>query len=357
MSILDKLREAKIQGRLEESMFYEIVANEMEKGEYFKGLQTQAFAEAEGDERKAKALYMKLRVESLKDQLYVFEKEKSKPNKNDSKECSFKNEQTSDKNKIQKISRLEIVFVGLFFVVVIVFFYVTFAHQDTEVISYTKKEENTKNIRLPKKEMLKKLKNENFDFWISNIRTKYFVPMERDLFSETPEFSIYTSYSYNGFLTKKDKIFRANILLGANLYHDKYINSFEKESVIIFTEEMLSIYKSCYDTVKNTEDNYGCSKDFCSLMIGKIYKYFLADYDIQANKIALKWFQKSKSVSAYLNIAEYYELGIYDQKNRYNKKYIVIKKNIKKAKYWYKEAIKAGHKEAQKKLNLINIKN
>jgi len=89
MSIIDKLREAKIQGRLEESMFYEIVANEMEKGEYFKGLQTQAFAEAEGDERKAKALYIKLRVKALKDEIYIHEKEpKKKATQNQSQNTS-----------------------------------------------------------------------------------------------------------------------------------------------------------------------------------------------------------------------------------------------------------------------------
>jgi hypothetical protein len=46
--------------------YYRQVEEEIKQGKYQEGLRTRAIAEADGDENKARALYIKLRVESLK---------------------------------------------------------------------------------------------------------------------------------------------------------------------------------------------------------------------------------------------------------------------------------------------------
>ena len=133
MSILDKLREAKIQGRLQESLYYEIVANELEKGQMDKGLHTQAFAEADGNENKAKALYIKLRVESLKDELYIHEKEHKKKkstedqNKYKKPENSFRNTASPSENTTFRSEELEDDDPFLTILLVIIMFVIVFA--------------------------------------------------------------------------------------------------------------------------------------------------------------------------------------------------------------------------------------
>ena len=54
--------------RLEEIKLYEQVAEEIEQERQVKGLWLKALSEAENDSEKAKALYIKLRVEMLKDE-------------------------------------------------------------------------------------------------------------------------------------------------------------------------------------------------------------------------------------------------------------------------------------------------
>ena len=46
--------------------YYKQVEQEIKQGKYQEGLRTRALAEAGGDENKARALYIKFRVESLK---------------------------------------------------------------------------------------------------------------------------------------------------------------------------------------------------------------------------------------------------------------------------------------------------
>ena len=46
--------------------YYKQVEQEIKQGKYQEGLRTRAIAEADGDENKARALYIKFRVESLK---------------------------------------------------------------------------------------------------------------------------------------------------------------------------------------------------------------------------------------------------------------------------------------------------
>jgi hypothetical protein len=46
--------------------YYKQVEQEIKQGEYQEGLRARAIAETDGDEKKASALYIKLRVDSLK---------------------------------------------------------------------------------------------------------------------------------------------------------------------------------------------------------------------------------------------------------------------------------------------------
>ena len=63
------------EDRLSEIQLYELVAEELEQGEQFKGLWAKALAEGEGNIEKAKGLYIKLRVEMIKDEWAHLDKE------------------------------------------------------------------------------------------------------------------------------------------------------------------------------------------------------------------------------------------------------------------------------------------
>lgn len=75
MGILkDALRNAKLFSagqRKQQEFLYEIVSEEIISGDIKLGLWTQALVEAEGDEKRAKTKYIKLRVQSLMDETRV----------------------------------------------------------------------------------------------------------------------------------------------------------------------------------------------------------------------------------------------------------------------------------------------
>jgi hypothetical protein len=56
------------EDRLSEIQLYELVAEELEKGEQSKGLWAKALAEGEGNIEKARGLYIKLRVKMVQDE-------------------------------------------------------------------------------------------------------------------------------------------------------------------------------------------------------------------------------------------------------------------------------------------------
>lgn len=56
------------EDRLTEVQLYELVAEEIEKNQQSKGLWTKAISDSEGDHEKAKALYIKLRAQMIKDE-------------------------------------------------------------------------------------------------------------------------------------------------------------------------------------------------------------------------------------------------------------------------------------------------
>ena len=77
MDILNDLKR-KIKGskgRLKEEAIYSAVMKEMKAGLKSDGLWGQAIAETEGNEKKAKALYIKLRVQALKDEINIYQKQ------------------------------------------------------------------------------------------------------------------------------------------------------------------------------------------------------------------------------------------------------------------------------------------
>ena len=69
MGIFDKGKKAIINSRRLEEKFYEVALEEFEYGEIKKGLYAKALAKAEGNKEKADGMYLKLRVQSLVDDI------------------------------------------------------------------------------------------------------------------------------------------------------------------------------------------------------------------------------------------------------------------------------------------------
>lgn len=77
MSFWKKAKHASIENRLVEEKIYEQVFQELESGVRSDGLWIKAFQKGEGDEQKAKALYIEYRVQAIKDE-YALIKSMSK---------------------------------------------------------------------------------------------------------------------------------------------------------------------------------------------------------------------------------------------------------------------------------------
>ena len=71
MGIFDKYKQQSALNRLQEERLYEFVLEEIGNNEAKPGLYAQALVAAEGDEKKAHAAYIKLRVQSLKDEFTI----------------------------------------------------------------------------------------------------------------------------------------------------------------------------------------------------------------------------------------------------------------------------------------------
>jgi len=70
--------EPEVEKHMNEEEIYELISQEIDNDEKKKGLWTKAFSEAEGDENKAKALYIKYRFYQIQDGLTVVVKESNK---------------------------------------------------------------------------------------------------------------------------------------------------------------------------------------------------------------------------------------------------------------------------------------
>ena len=71
--MFDKFRRASAAARMIEEQLYEQVAHELSHGERREGLWTKALASADGIETKAKALYIRFRVQAIKDEMQIHE--------------------------------------------------------------------------------------------------------------------------------------------------------------------------------------------------------------------------------------------------------------------------------------------
>jgi hypothetical protein len=71
MSILSKWRVSRAIDRLSEEKMYQMVNEEMEQGIIRDGLWTKAIAKSGGDDKRTKAHYITLRVQSIIDELEV----------------------------------------------------------------------------------------------------------------------------------------------------------------------------------------------------------------------------------------------------------------------------------------------
>lgn len=69
MSLFDKRNKSSATDRLFEEKIYEEVLKEVEQGKRRDGLWAKAFANSDGNENKAKALYINYRVQSIKDEI------------------------------------------------------------------------------------------------------------------------------------------------------------------------------------------------------------------------------------------------------------------------------------------------
>ncbi len=69
MGMFDKVKKTTIKSRLYEEKLYEAALEEVESGEIRKGLYAKALSKAEGDKEKADGIYLKLRVQSIMDDI------------------------------------------------------------------------------------------------------------------------------------------------------------------------------------------------------------------------------------------------------------------------------------------------
>ena len=69
MGIFDKVKKTTIISRRYEERLYEVALEEVENNEIRKGLYAKALAKAEGDKEKADGIYLKLRVQSIMDDI------------------------------------------------------------------------------------------------------------------------------------------------------------------------------------------------------------------------------------------------------------------------------------------------
>ena len=72
MAMFDKFRKIKIAHRKTDEALYSVVAQEMESGDRNNGLWFKALEKAGGNKEKQVAEYIKLRVESLKDDVSIY---------------------------------------------------------------------------------------------------------------------------------------------------------------------------------------------------------------------------------------------------------------------------------------------
>ena len=69
MGIFDKVKKETINSRLYEEKLYEAALEEFENNDIRKGLYAKALSKADGDKEKANGIYLRLRVQSIRDEI------------------------------------------------------------------------------------------------------------------------------------------------------------------------------------------------------------------------------------------------------------------------------------------------
>ena len=69
MGIFDKVKKTTIASRRREEILYKVALEEVENDEIRKGLYAKALSKADGDKEKADGIYLKLRVQSIMDDI------------------------------------------------------------------------------------------------------------------------------------------------------------------------------------------------------------------------------------------------------------------------------------------------
>ena len=85
--------------RKHETYLYELVMEEIADNKRNKGLWGQAIVKSNGDEKKAEAEYIKLRVESLKDEIEIQKQEETEKQILNEELTKFEEEQKKQKNE------------------------------------------------------------------------------------------------------------------------------------------------------------------------------------------------------------------------------------------------------------------
>lgn len=67
MGLIDSIKKRAIYSRLQDELLYGYVLEEIEAGQMLKGLWGKSIANSQGDDKKVQPLYMKYRVQSIKD--------------------------------------------------------------------------------------------------------------------------------------------------------------------------------------------------------------------------------------------------------------------------------------------------
>lgn len=112
MKFLDNYRRKSAASRLLEEQLYSEVVQELAEGTLRNGLWGQALEKANGDEIKAKSLYIPLRVQSMKDEAEIYqaihEKEEKEALKKEISDEKIKKQEARDlaNEKVRKAERL-----------------------------------------------------------------------------------------------------------------------------------------------------------------------------------------------------------------------------------------------------------
>jgi len=101
MGLFDKVKKTTIESRRYEEKLYEVALEEVEAGEVRKGLYAKALSKADGDKEKADGIYLKLRVQSIMDDI-----ESEQINRRDN-EKAYKALQEIQSERIPNITPLE----------------------------------------------------------------------------------------------------------------------------------------------------------------------------------------------------------------------------------------------------------